>query len=51
LLIGLGTGLVAFALHAAIDTNFYSVRSATLFWAFAGLALGLSVPDIARRRA
>ena len=41
LLLGLLAGLVAFALQAAFDTNFYSMRQATLFWVLAGLALGL----------
>ena len=42
LLLGLFAGLVAFLLQAGIDTNFYSLRQAALFWVLAGLALGLS---------
>ncbi|MBI2174383.1 MAG: O-antigen ligase family protein [Candidatus Omnitrophica bacterium] len=36
-------GLLAFVLHAGIDTNFYSLRQAVLFWVLAGLAIGLTV--------
>lgn len=36
---GLG-GLVAFAIQAGLDTNFYSLRQAALFWMLAGLAIG-----------
>lgn len=32
--------LGAFALHAAVDTNFYSLRQAALFWALSGVTLG-----------
>ena len=42
ILVGLTTGLFAFVLHAAVDTDFYSLRQAAMFWVFAGLALGLS---------
>ena len=42
LLAGLTAGLLAFALQAAVDTNFYSVRQSGLFWALAGLAIGWS---------
>jgi O-antigen ligase len=37
-------GLAAFAAQAAIDTNFYALRQAALFWTLAGLALGLATP-------
>jgi putative inorganic carbon (HCO3(-)) transporter len=43
LLLGLGAGLLAFATQSALDTNFYSLRQAALFWVLAGLAVGLSV--------
>lgn len=43
LLMGLGAGLLAFATQAALDTNFYALRQAALFWVLAGLAVGLSV--------
>ncbi len=42
LLLGLAVGLAAFVAQAAIDTNFYALRQAALFWSLAGLALGLS---------
>ena len=42
LLAGFGAGLLAFAVQSAVDTNFYSLRQAALFWIVAGLALGLS---------
>ncbi len=42
LLLGLCAGLVAFAAQAGLDTNFYSLRQAALFWVLAGLAIGLS---------
>ena len=41
-LVGCFGGLMAFAAQSAIDTNFYSLRQAALFWSVAGLALGLS---------
>ena len=41
-LLGLSAGLAAFLVQAAIDTNFYAMRQAALFWVLAGLALGLS---------
>ena len=41
-LIGFTAGLFAFVLQAGIDTNFYSLRQAALFWLLAGLATGLS---------
>jgi len=41
-LAGLTAGLLAFALQAGIDTNFYSVRQAALFWVLAGLAIGFT---------
>ena len=40
ILVGFIIGLLAFAAQAAVDTNFYVVRQATLFWVLAGLALG-----------
>lgn len=43
LLLGLIGGLLAFALQAGVDTNFYSLRQAALFWVLGGLATGLSV--------
>ena len=42
LLAGLAVGLLAFALQAGIDTNFYALRQAALFWILAGLAVGVS---------
>ncbi len=39
---GLLGGLVAFLAQAAIDTNFYALRQAAMFWTFAGLAVGWS---------
>lgn len=42
LLCGLLAGVFAFAVQAGVDTNFYSLRQAVLFWVMAGLALGLS---------
>ncbi len=41
-LLGFFAGLVAFVLQAGIDTNFYSLRQAALFWTLGGLALGLA---------
>jgi O-antigen ligase len=41
LLFGCAIGLLAFALQAAVDTNFYALRQAALFWVLAGFALGL----------
>ena len=43
MLCGLSAGLLAFAVHAGVDTNFYSLRQAALFWVLAGLAIGLSM--------
>jgi O-antigen ligase len=40
LLSGFLTGLLAFVVQAGIDTNFYSLRQAALFWTLAGLAVG-----------
>ena len=42
MLVGLIGGLVAFVIQAGVDTNFYSLRQAALFWTLAGLALGVS---------
>jgi len=42
LLLGLMAGLVAFLAQAAIDTNFYAMRQAFLFWTLAGVATGLA---------
>lgn len=44
LLAGCLAGLVAFAVQAGYDTNFYALRQAALFWVLAGLACGLSLP-------
>ena len=43
-LLGLIGGLLSFAVHAAVDTDFYSLRQAALFWSLAGLAVGLAHP-------
>lgn len=43
LLLGMVAALAAFATQSAVDTNFYALRQATLFWALAGLATGLAV--------
>ncbi len=42
-LLGLVGGLAAFAVQAALDTNFYSLRHAALFWTLSGMAMGLAV--------
>lgn len=42
LLIGLSAGLVAFVAQAAIDTNFYAMREAALFWVLAGIGVGIT---------
>ena len=42
LLLGLGGGLLAFLVQAGLDTNFYALRQAALFWVLSGLAIGLS---------
>lgn len=42
LLLGLFAGLLAFAIQAGVDTNFYALRQAALFWILAGLSVGLS---------
>lgn len=42
LLLGLLTGLVAFLAQAALETHFYAMRQAVLFWTLAGLATGLA---------
>jgi O-antigen ligase len=42
LLVGALASLVAFVIHSAVDTNFYSLRQAALFWTIAGLTLGWS---------
>lgn len=41
-LAGLMAGLSAFLVQAGLDTNFYSLRQAAIFWTLAGLALGMS---------
>ena len=41
-LFGCLVGLLGFATQASIDTNFYSLRQAALFWTLAGLAVGIS---------
>ena len=40
LLLGMIAGLFAFAVQAGVDTNFYALRQAALFWTLAGLAVG-----------
>ncbi len=40
--LGMAAGLLAFVTQAGIDTNFYAMRQAALFWTVAGLAIGLS---------
>ncbi len=42
LLAALSGSLLAFAAQSAIDTNFYSLRQAALFWTLAGVALGVA---------
>jgi putative inorganic carbon (HCO3(-)) transporter len=42
LLVGFLAGLVAFVIQAGLDTNFYSLRQAALFWVMSGLAVGFS---------
>ncbi len=39
-LTGVLAGLVAFAAQAGVDTNFYALRQAALFWTLAGFGLG-----------
>lgn len=36
-------GLLAFLVQAGLDTNFYALRQAALFWTLAGVALGCSM--------
>ena len=43
MILGIGTGLIAFLIQSAFDTNFYALRQAALFWVLAGVATGLSV--------
>jgi O-antigen ligase len=45
LLLGVGTGLVAFVVQSVFDTNFYALRQAALFWTLAGLAVGSAIQD------
>lgn len=40
ILLGGAVALAAFAVQAAIDTNFYALRQAALFWVLAGLLVG-----------
>jgi len=40
--VGVVGSLLTFVLHAAIDTDFYSLRQAALFWVLAGLITGAS---------
>jgi O-antigen ligase len=42
ILAGLVAGLLAFAIQAGYDTNFYAMRQVAIFWVLAGLAVGLS---------
>lgn len=44
-LLGFIGGLLAFVLHAGIDTNFYSMRQVALFFCLAGFALGMSYSE------
>jgi O-antigen ligase len=39
---GLAIGLFDFMVHSFLDTNFYAIRHAALFWSTAGLLCGLS---------
>lgn len=39
-LLGMGAGLMAFLVQSAVDTNFYALRQAALFWGWSGLAVG-----------
>ncbi|PIQ83283.1 MAG: hypothetical protein COV75_08265 [Candidatus Omnitrophica bacterium CG11_big_fil_rev_8_21_14_0_20_63_9] len=41
-LLAMWASLIAFLAQAGLDTNFYVMRQAALFWVLAGLALGLS---------
>jgi O-antigen ligase len=43
LLVGWCAGLAAFVVQATVDTNFYSLRQAALFWILSGAAVGLSM--------
>lgn len=45
LTLGIGAGLLAFLIQAGVDTNFYSVRQAVLFWSMAGLVLGVNASE------
>jgi len=49
LLPGFIGGLLAFVVQAGVDTNFYSLRQAALFWVLAGVAVGLSEQPIDSR--
>lgn len=42
LLIGMAAALLAFLVQSFLDTNLYALRQAVLFWALAGMTLGLS---------
>jgi putative inorganic carbon (HCO3(-)) transporter len=42
ILLGCFAGLLAFLIQSAVDTNFYSLRQAALFWVVSGLAIGLA---------
>ena len=46
-LAGLTAGVVAFLIHAGLDTGFYALRHAALFWVLAGLTLGASEQALA----
>ena len=48
LLMGWTAGLTAFLVQAAVDTNFYSLRQAFLFWTLAGIATGLAARNAAQ---
>jgi len=51
LLLGLLAGLVAFLAQSAMDTNFYALRQAALFWTLAGVGVGMSIGRAADERA
>ena len=40
--LGMSVGLIVFLAQSAVDTNFYALRHATLFWTLAGLSTRLA---------
>ena len=48
MVLGLGAGLLGFLVQSAFDTNFYSLRQATLFWTLAGFTTGLALDTLQR---